>query len=229
MPKPKFNPKKKQIAFMELDEMLQYFKAKADWKEQVSEERSKAMTKYNKERALLRDSKRAKRMQEKNYKPSTMSNNVVAGNLSKAAEAKVKQIVEWLGQGLSRIKLLEKIQSEFKYTKNTAVNYLHASYNYLREMSDEEREFLRDKHKAMLENLWQQNVERGDLREAHNIITTINKMFGLNEPEKTEHTEMVFEFKFNTATQLPPAPSEDAKNIDAQTIDYFDVDDDDEE
>lgn len=221
------NKKPKKISEMELEESIDYLKAKLkekeDHKKALRKKRQYQMKELNRKKNLVKDTEKLQRMLEKGYSPATMSNNLVSGHLSKKAEEKVKKIIEWMGSGISRIKLLDKIQEEFKLAKGSAVNYLHASYSYLKEMSDEEREFLRDKHKAMLENLWQQNVERGDLREAHNILITINKMYGVNEPEKTEHNSTIFEFKFNTAPTPPPANAVNniTPNIEVQDVDYF--------
>lgn len=217
--------KQNHLFQMSDEELYQYFKKKRDAKLAIKKAKQKAKAKirqkWQREKSLLKDLKRARRMDQKDYRPSTMSNNVVAGVLTKKSEERIKKIIDWIGEGLSRFKIQENIMTEFKLSKLSARNYIQASYRYLKEMSDEDREFMREKHHAMLSKLYEENKERGDLREAHQLVITINKMFGVNEPEKNE-SKNIFEFKFNTApTPIVITPSEE---VQAQNVDYFALD-----
>ncbi len=222
----------KHLYNMSDEELKAHYKAKADRKLAVKEQQRKRMKKLNQEQNLIKDSKRVERMLEKGYAPVTMSNNVIAGVLSKKVEERVKKIIEWLGEGKSRIQILDKITAEYKLSKLSARNYFQCANRYLKEMSDEDREFMRDKHWAMMMKLYQENIDRGDLREAHNLLQTINKMFGINAPEKTEHTENIFEFKFNTAEPINPNKKDsngDVVDTEYTIVDYFEENDDDDD
>jgi len=157
---------------------------------------------------------------EKKIKAKTQNTNSVIGlRVTPVIAKRFNYILEQISKGKSRQDILELCVKNYELTINSAQNYYVSALKWLKNANKKDREFMREKHEVMLMELYNNALIIGNTAEAHKILITLNKMFGLNEPEKKESTQ-TFEFKFNTATtpiQLNIKADED--------IDYQDVND----
>lgn len=121
---------------------------------------------------------------------------------SKKLKSKLEFILDLVGRGMNRQQVIERIEEKFEISSRSASDMYGHAMKWLQVSSDEERNYLREKHQSMLMGIYRRCIESGDFKEAHNILNTINKMYGLNQAEKSNPTSL-FEFKFNLAGNDP--------------------------
>lgn len=138
-----------------------------------------------------------KSLQKKNSTPQTQ---VISNRISKKLKPRLEMVLDLVSRGVAKKDILDQLCERFEIAKGSAENIYQASFKWLQTTSQEERLFLKEKHEAMLMNLYRINLERGDFKEAHAVLQTLNKMFGIEKKEQERGpTQNTFEFKFNIA------------------------------
>ncbi len=186
---------------------------------------------YENEQALRRDKfKKIKSTLDSDY----YQNNKVQLNLynkeHKAIqrlkhEERTNEVFEMIVKGKPRWEIIKFFSERDKVTEKVVTRSIIAAYGKIREATVEEREDLRQRHKAMLEELYRKNIEMGDLREARNVLQDIRKIYGVDAPEQkqVEIKQQIFKFNFDN-----PISDEEVNRIKASSkgeiIEFKDID-----
>lgn len=79
-------------------------------------------------------------------------------------------------------------KQEWDLARGQATVYWNRVAEYLKERNDKERDKTINEQLERYWELYDKAVEKGDLRTAKDILTDINKLKGLNEPDKKDIT-----------------------------------------
>lgn len=154
------------------------------------------------------------------------SNYLINGKLSAKIKPRFEMVLNEVSKGTPKREIIDKLCERFDIKSSHAENIYSASFKWLQSTSSEERKYLREKHESMLMNLYRINIENGDFKEAHAILQTLNKMFGIEKREQeVKQTQNTFEFRFNIAPTQVDVISTTNDVID---VDYEDYDKDEE-
>lgn len=148
-------------------------------------------------------------------KKSTPQTQVLSNRISKKLKPKLEYTLDLVSQGISKKDIIKSLSDHFDITEGSAENIYQASFKWLQTTSKDERMYLKEKHEAMLMNLYRLNIERGNFKEAHLVLQTLNKMFGIDrkDPERAP-SQNTFEFKFNIAPTHVEMVSVDPIDVD---------------
>lgn len=106
-------------------------------------------------------------------------------------------IIDYIGQGLSRRRIIEQLCDRWEITDRTAYNYYTDAIKYLAKDNDKFKEYNRDKMTERLEYIMTEAIERGCYKEAVMAAAELDKILGLQqENKKIEITDFKTEFKF---------------------------------
>jgi len=114
-------------------------------------------------------------------------------------EERTNEVFKLLIEGKQKHEVISMIAKRDGIPEKKILLTIANAYRKMADMAIEERKTLRDKHIAQLQYLYQKNLENGDLREARAVLMDINKMEGLNEPEKKqlEVKQQIIRFNFD--------------------------------
>lgn len=106
-------------------------------------------------------------------------------------------IIDYIGQGLSRRRIIEHLMDRWEITDRTAYNYYTDAIKYLAKDNEKFKEYNRDKMTERLEYIMTEAIERGCYKEAVMAAAELDKILGLQqENKKIEITDFKTEFKF---------------------------------
>ena len=105
-------------------------------------------------------------------------------------------IIDLIGQGLSRRRIMEEIMSRWGVKTTTAKTYIKDAYDVLLRGNEEFVEYNRDKQVERLENIITEAMEHGEYKAAVMATAELNKLLGLTTNQKItlENTDRVFKF-----------------------------------
>lgn len=100
-------------------------------------------------------------------------------------------------KGYSRHKVSEELQTKYDIQQTTAAKYINEAYKILAEKQDNLIRNLRYVQLSRLELLWEQALEKKDIRTANEVLKTINSLFGLSQPDNQVNIQNNYEIKFD--------------------------------
>ena len=102
-------------------------------------------------------------------------------------EQRIDLVCEFLIKGLSRSQMFKYVQNKTKWdiSLNMLDRYVAEAKQKIKN-SDNDKGFEIQRAKRRLEKLYTKNEDIEDFKECRAIIDTSAKLFGWNEPEKTE-------------------------------------------
>lgn len=137
-------------------------------------------------------------------------------------EERTNEVFRMLIDGKPKHEIIQFFVKRDGIEERTVQRSIIAAYSKVKEMVASERDILREKHIAQLQKLYEKNIDNGDLREARAVLESLNKMLGLNEPEKKqlEVKQQIIRFNFDN-----PISDDEVNRIKAnsQTIDATDI------
>ncbi len=141
---------------------------------------------------------------------------------------KINEIYKMIIDGKTKQDIVLYFQNQEGITERR-VNQLIAGANRMMiDLVKEDRLQLKEKHHALLLELYKKNIEREDYKEARSVLESLNKMYALNEPvtNKLEIKQQIIKFSFDV-----PVDDEQIRNnrklkkMEAQDVEYKDIDD----
>lgn len=106
-------------------------------------------------------------------------------------------IIDYIGQGLSRRRIIEHLMDRWEITDRTAYNYYTDAIKYLAKDNEKFKEYNRDKMIERLEYILTEAIDRGCYKEAVMAAQELDKILGLQvDNKKIEITDFKTEFKF---------------------------------
>lgn len=109
----------------------------------------------------------------------------------------VNDVIKLMMEGKTTMAICQEYYNKYKFSERKT-KYLIASANKaITEYTTEERLILKEKNQALLQDLYQKNMDRGDYKEARTILEVLNKMFGLNAADKLEISKSIIHFEFD--------------------------------
>lgn len=133
-------------------------------------------------------------------------------------ENRYQYIAGLFRKGWSKLTISEHISQEWGMSKQSAANWIKATYNYINSGDEAFIKHLRRIQLERLELMLQEAMASKNWKVANSIADTINKTFGLYEIKtKVEITDNVIRFKFgenvgnayeNIDTELTPEQEE---------------------
>lgn len=110
-------------------------------------------------------------------------------------ERRIDIVCEMLIKGLTRSQMLQYVskKTDWNISDRQVDTYIYEAKEKIKN-SDNDKGFEIQRAKRRLEKLYQKNEAIEDFKECRAIIDTSAKLFGWNEPEKSE-TEMTFVWK----------------------------------
>ena len=107
-------------------------------------------------------------------------------------------ILDYMGQGLSRRRIVEHLCDRWGINTRTAYVYYTDAIRFLAKDSEKFVEFNRDKMIERLEYICTEAIDTGNYREAVMACAEMNKILGLSqETKKIEIKELQTTFKFS--------------------------------
>lgn len=105
-------------------------------------------------------------------------------------------IIDLIGQGLSRRRIIEEITSRWGVKESTAQTYIKDAYDTLMKGNEEFLEYNRDKQVERLETIITEALEAHEYKAAVMATAELNKLLGLTTNQKItlENTDRVFRF-----------------------------------
>lgn len=105
-------------------------------------------------------------------------------------------IVDLLGQGLSRRRIVEEIMSRWGIKQSMAYQWIKEAMELLMEGNEEFLEFNRDKQIERLENIITEAMEAHEYKAAVMATAELNKLLGLTTNQKVtiENADRTFKF-----------------------------------
>lgn len=105
-------------------------------------------------------------------------------------------VIDLIGQGLSRSRLIEEMMTRWGISHQCAVHYLKDAYEVLLKGNEEFIEFNRDKQVERLENIITKAIEEHEFKAAVMATAELNKLLGLttNQRITLENTDRIFRF-----------------------------------
>lgn len=104
-------------------------------------------------------------------------------------------IIDLIGQGLSRRRIIEELMSRWGICYATAGDYLKQAYDVLMKGNEEFVTYNREKQVERLENIITDAQMAGDFKAAVNAVAELNKLLGLTTTQKvTLDVDRTFKF-----------------------------------
>lgn len=112
------------------------------------------------------------------------------------------EVLKWVKDGLSSSEVIIKISEEYGYTLSSASTFFYQILKYWRNLfKQEDVDLLRYTLREKYENIVQEAIARGDLKEARSTLDSIRRMFGLDKQE-VEVVNKEIKFKFEGVPEL---------------------------
>lgn len=131
--------------------------------------------------------------------------------LNKEVREKVKFAAELIANGNSRRVVLQELMNKYDIQRQKANFYYSKAVQDLEEIDARFAERLRGAQRERLETVISGAIAKKDYMSATKAIETMNKMFGLNEPEKKEVKFEDTTIRFNFENDIN---NEDNENVD---------------
>lgn len=112
-------------------------------------------------------------------------------------EKTVTDVFKLIVEGKNRHEIKSYLITQLKYSDRRANQIIVHANERVKVMAIEEREQIKENHHAKLMYLYDQCIQKGDLREARTIIEVLNKMYGLNEAQKIDINQRIVKFDFD--------------------------------
>ena len=113
-------------------------------------------------------------------------------------EMDINLIYKLIVEGKTRVDIIEELKTKRNLTDRRINQLLTEANKKIKKTVDDERVLLKEKHHAMLWELYNLNRERGDFKECRTILETLNKMYGVNEDKKEIEIKQTVRYTFDT-------------------------------
>lgn len=125
-------------------------------------------------------------------------------------ELRIMTVYEMVVKGATRPFIVRYASENWRVGDRTVDNYLKEVRSRLSDtFGDEYRENILITQIAKLNDLYVKNYTIEDFRECRNIIESLNKMLGLNEPEKTDVTTNGKDIRLNDLVEFETGKHKD--------------------
>lgn len=136
------------------------------------------------------------------------------GKLTKAKKEELENyVIKRMMDGATTRDLILEFARDYNFSESKTQHLVSSANKAICKHTQAERLILKEKNHALLQDLYQKNIEKGDLREARTILEVFNKMYGLNEADRLELSGNIIKFKFDIAASINQAPDQQEGKI----------------
>lgn len=120
-------------------------------------------------------------------------------------ELQINEILELILQNKARHEIKAEMVAKYNFTERRINQLITSAHQRVKNIASDEREILKDKIYKQLQDLYNKNIEKDDLREARSILEVMNKMYALNDPvtNKIEMNQKIIKFSFDMSGADP--------------------------